>query len=109
MEPLGNVAAEFGETRELLTGFDALSDDCDIECVGEFDAACDDRSRFRGDAEFADEGTVNFDLIDRKVGEIRETGVPGAEVVHRETDAQLVKALQILVGVRGIRDDLGDV
>ena len=58
-----------------------------------------------------DEGLVDLDEVDRQVGEVAERGVPGAEVVDRQADAEDPEGVKAGQGEVEILDEgaLGDL
>jgi hypothetical protein len=66
-------------------------------------------ARVRGDP--VDEGLVDLDEIDGKVGQVAERRVPGSEVIDREADAEASDGVKTGQGEVEILDDgtLGDL
>ena len=69
---LGFVAAGAQDGFELLLGFDALGDHSHIQAVGEGDDGFDESGGRRFDADLTDEGSINFQGVDRHTVEVAE-------------------------------------
>jgi len=112
VEALDDVAAERDQAVPLVPRLDALGDDRESEAVPQVDGRADDRrSRRVGRRQLADEGLVDLHLFERQPVEVRERGVPAAEVVEREPHADGPELVQRLH--RALRlaeqDALGDL
>ena len=59
----------------------------------------------------ADEGLVDLDLVEGEGPQIAERGVAGAEVVHRDPDAEVAELVEDGEGALGLleQDQLGDL
>ena len=108
---LSVVAAQSAQLRELDLALHALGDHIEREGARHPDDRLDDRGALLLDPQRFDEGAIDLQSVKGKAVEIGERGVPGAEVIEHETNADVTECLQ--GGGRGGRlldqDALGDL
>ena len=75
---LAHVAAELLDLVELRLGLDAFSDDREVQRASERDDGGSDRS-VGSVLQPGDEGSIDFDLVEREPAEIVQGGVPGSK------------------------------
>ena len=92
-------AAELADQGQLVMGLGALGGGVHAEALGEGDDGADDRgvaaARLGG---AADEALVDLDLVERRLLQIAERGIAGAEIVEREADADRLQLGEHVVG-----------
>src|SRR5438067_12806814 len=88
VEPtLADVAAQPEKHVSDGLTFDTLGDGGEAEAVAEANDGGGDLSALAGVRHGADEGGVNFELVEGKKLEMAKAGVAGSEVVEREAGA----------------------
>ena len=111
-EPLDFIAPELPAKRELPFGFHPLGHHTLAQTVAESNNGSHEGIVFRVDADAADKRTVDLDLSDRQLLQVRERAVADAEIVDRERDAkagEIVQAAHFAL-VQGLDEDaLGDL
>ena len=85
IEALCLVAAVCLKKSYLVFRFHALSDHTFLETFGHGDDRADDCRIVCIGGDVAHEGSVNLQGIDRKLFQVAQTGIPGTEIIHRET------------------------
>ncbi len=92
-------------------GLDPLGHHRKAQGVTELDHGLDDRRILGVEAEAADEGPVDLDLLDGEPLQICERGVPSAEVVDGQVEAEVAQTAQGHRGQLGIGHEggLGDL
>src|SRR5882672_5054299 len=85
---LALVATLGAKAAQLGFGLDAFGGDGHTEADAEADNRTHDRLRVAVGAEVAYERLVDLDLVERKASEIAQTGIAGAEIVHRDMHTQ---------------------
>ena len=110
-EPLRHVAFQGGEHVEHLGRLDALGDDLEPEMAREVDGRAHDRRVGRVVGHADDEGAVDLDLVQGQALEVGQGRVTGAEVVQRQSHAQLAQPLEHVAGAARIAHHgvLGDL
>jgi hypothetical protein len=86
---LGQPAALGIEHRQLLGALDAFGDRIEAEAATETERGPHDRRRARIVLERGDERAVELDLVEGEAAQIAEAGVPDAEIVDLDLDAEL--------------------
>src|SRR5437868_826432 len=81
-------AAFLAHAAELLSGLDTLGCRRDAKPASEPRNRPHDRDRIRVLAEIADERLIDLDLVERKLAQIAQARIAGAEVVHRDAHAE---------------------
>jgi hypothetical protein len=86
-------------------------DDRNVEGTREAQDRADDLGRLGSGLKVGDEAAVDLDLVERERLEIGQRGVPGAEIVHRDADAERLQPSQQVEGAGEIADQhaLGDL
>ena len=84
-------APELPKDSQLVRELDALSNDVEVECIGQGGHRSDDRSIVSGGAEITQERPVDLDRVDGEAAEVAERRVAGAEVVDAHSDAMLLQ------------------
>jgi len=109
--PLPGVAADFEQVVELLLRLHAFRDRSELELLRQRHHGADERGVGAVGADIAHERLVDLELVHREAVQIRERGVAGAEVVHRDAHAEGGELVQRADGVRGAVHDrrLGDL
>ena len=104
-------AAERAHVGELLLGLDALDGGDHVEAVREAGDALDDRERALLVRDVLHERAVDLDLVEREAAQVAQAGVAGAEIVHREVDAERAQLMQGGERGRGVlhQHGLGDL
>src|SRR5262245_18525982 len=69
---------------------DAFGDDGKAQKIGERDGADDDRRVVRARPQLVHEGLVDLEPVDRKLFQIGQAGIAGAEIVERDLHAELL-------------------
>src|ERR1051325_7972528 len=93
------VAAKGADELKLLVGRDALRDRLHAQAAGERDDGPDDGGAFgirSGDR--LDEASIDLERIEIGAPQIAERGIAGAEIVHRQLDAEALDLVQDLLG-----------
>ena len=113
-ETLPRVASEPSENADEAEPFDTLGNDAQSKGVSEVDDRSDEVLLPRvcvTELEARRERTIQLDLADREVAQVRERREPGAEVINRHHDAHVRQALNDPLGSGQIRHDhpLGDL
>ncbi len=104
---MGHAATERLEKGALAFGLDTFRERIEIERPGERD---DRPNQFHVGIvglDTGDEGAVDLDAIDRKMAEIGEAGITGAEIVDRNLDTEIVELVEDRDGTAGIRHRRG--
>src|ERR671918_1181785 len=86
--PLGQIASQSQQRRPLLLGLDPFRDRGEPERLGQTDHPSYDRGVLWVGAEPRNERSVHFQRVDGEPLQVQQRGVAGAEVVHREPDAE---------------------
>ena len=86
-EALEQLRPQLFQGAQLFFGFDALAAHPDGTAVGQLQHVAQQPVVVGAVLDVADEAAVDLDLIDLHLPESAETGVAGAEVVHRDLDA----------------------
>jgi len=92
-EALSGLAAEQGQLRLLLNGFDALGDGLEVQRVGDLDNRAAQRPVLLGPRQRTDEAAVKLEDVDRESLQIAERGIPGSEVVNSDSPASSTSPL----------------
>ena len=82
------VAAGVAQHRRLLFGLDAFGDHHQTERVTKADDGARDGEVGGVAFHVMNEGAVDFQTVERQAAQIVETGIAGAEVVDRKTNAE---------------------
>src|SRR5579862_230284 len=88
------VAAFFLEEAQLLVGLDAFGDHRQAEALAEAEHGAHDRGRLLVRMDLLDERAVDLDPVERKGAQVRKRRVAGAEIVHRDLDAERLDLTQ---------------
>ena len=88
MESLEGFAAAGDQRIPLGRGLDPLGDDGQIEKMTEGDDGFRNRRIVRVAVDVPDETAVNFDLVERKLFQITQGRLTGAEIVQHQSDAE---------------------
>jgi hypothetical protein len=88
IEALGILAAYRAQEDHVVLGLDAFGHDLLSELVGKRDDGAQDHGSGAVLRARLHECAVDLDRIERKLGEIRERGIAGAEVVNGEAGAR---------------------
>src|SRR5438132_1263359 len=92
--PTTESAAQVAQGRHLVESFDALGDDVELEASPERD---DRSSEARVRLVIGHEKRpVHLEDVDRQAAEVGERRVAGAEVVHRQANAESLEVVQLL-------------
>jgi len=67
---LNLVTMMLAQKRHLLFAFDSFGNDPEIQVLGQADDRCRDRGVIRIHSEVLNKGTVNFELVDRKLPQV---------------------------------------
>ncbi len=107
---LQGVAADLGQPLGGALVLDALGDDPQAQVVTQVDGAADD-GHVAGLGELLDEPLVDLELVDGQPLQVAQRGVPGAEVVDRDLDAEHVQPAEDARALRGVghQPALGDL
>src|SRR3954470_5446223 len=111
MEALAGAHTHADERPCLLGVLDPLGDDVQVQALSELHDAADEVHARGGGPRVLDERPVDLEHVDREALEVAERRVAGAEVVHRQPDAERAQPLKArprplaLVG----EDALGDL
>src|SRR5579862_2254856 len=108
--PLRAVAAEAQKLVELPGALDSLGHRHEAEHLGHVDDRGGERELLRALVDVVDERLVDLEDVDRKLPDVAERGVAGAEVVDRDDrggERELLRALVDVVDERLV--DLEDV
>src|SRR5712691_9425096 len=100
-ESLGPIAAQRLQRSELALRFDPFGHDGQAEGVRQVDDGGHDGVLGSDVAHAADERPVDLDEIERELPQVRERGVPGAEVVQANLDPAVPQGPQTRHG--GVR------
>src|SRR6185312_15260824 len=95
-EALHLVAASKPQQNALVLGFDALDEHRQTKRAAKRHHRLDDDAAIGGTAERGHEALINLDLVERKPLQVPEIGIAGAEIVKRNTHAELVQILDAL-------------
>src|SRR5687768_5906487 len=107
-----DLVAAFGTQHfELLGRLHAFGEHRDAEAAAEADDRADDRSRLGVVDHVLNEAAVDLDLVEREHPEIAQRRITGAEIVHRDADAQCLQPLEGCQRAGGVLDQqsLGDL
>ena len=88
------VAAFGAQPVELVHGLHAFGRRGDVEAAAEAGDRAHDRHAVGALRQILDERAVDLDLVERKAAEIAQAGIAGAEIVHRNADAELAQLMQ---------------
>ena len=104
--------AELADQVQVVVGLDAFGGGVHAERFGQRDDGADDGAVAvgrRGGA--ADEALVDLDLVERRLLQIAERAVAGAEIVEREPDAEILEPGEGVVGAVALGEEhaLGDL
>ena len=88
------MTLQLAQCGGLLGSFDAFGHGAEAEGAGEIDDELADRELRRVDGDVVDEGLVDLQDVERQAAEVVERGVAGAEVVDRESDAEVLELTQ---------------
>src|SRR5436190_2395596 len=105
VEALTRVAAERRHPLQRLGRLQTLGDDGAAEVVAELDRRAHYRDVALIGLDPRGERAVDLDLADRQLTQAAERRVPGAEVVQRQHDAEVVEAPQHGGGAHGVGHD----
>jgi len=83
---LKNVDAEVAQGIEFVGGLDTLGDDLNVERVAQVADGLDEAMAGGVEMDVADDVHVNLDDLGDEVGEEREAGVAGSEIIEREVE-----------------------
>ena len=92
------IAALRPQQLELPLTLDALGDDTEPQTLPKRDHRTRNRHAIRLAVTLHDEGTVNFQDVERKAFQVSQRGIAGAEIIEREAHADGFKRLEHLVG-----------
>src|SRR6202023_3690162 len=83
---------------------------CDVETAAKAGDRPDDRHAIGALRKILHKGAIDLDLVERKASEIAEAGISGAEIVHRNADAEFAQLMQDRKIGLGLRQEkrLGD-
>src|SRR6202453_3134880 len=88
-QPTLSFVAGFGiEKAEFALRFDALGQNRQSEPPPEPENGANDGRRVAIGVDRPDEGFVDLDLVERERAQIRQRGITGAEIVHRDAYAE---------------------
>jgi hypothetical protein len=102
---LALLAAHRHEQPRLLGLFDALRDECQVECLAHGDDRLGDGRVVAVGGDAAAERLVDLELVDRQALEIAQGRLAGAEIIDGELDAHLAELAQDLQRVVGCPHD----
>src|SRR5690348_257869 len=110
-EALTELAAEILQAVELLLQLDPFGDRLQLQRLAERDYRARECGFRIAPADVIDERLVDFENVDREALQIAERGVPGAEIVDRETNAERLERVQPLENGRALlhQHALGDL
>src|SRR5581483_11274328 len=91
VETLELVACIALQIANLCCGFDALGEHRHAELVPERDDRAADACGTRVGADVLDEAAVDLELVERKLAQIAQARIAGAEIVERELDAEFLQ------------------
>ena len=109
---LDHADAELADQLQVVVGFDAFRARVHVQRLREGDDGADDRGiAVRRRCGPADEALVDLDLVERRLLQIAERAVTGAEVVEREADAKRLQLGERVVGRVAFSEEhaLGDL
>jgi hypothetical protein len=89
--PLPERTVEFEQRLRLSCSLDSFGDDVEVERGREAKDCVDECSVGRIAVDPVDERLRDLQHVDRKVPEVTQRGVPGAEVVERQSEPELAK------------------
>ena len=104
--------AELADQVEIVVRLDALGGGVHAQAFGQRDDGADDRAvAVGGRRGAAHEALVDLDLVERRLLQIAERAVAGAEIVERQPDAELLQLGEGLVGAVAFGEEhaLGDL
>src|SRR5580698_1409254 len=88
---LRKATPQFAQLLQLLPALDAFGDDGNPKVACHGDDGPDDGQVAGIRAQVAHKAAVDLDRIHRPVLQVRQTGVPGAEVIDADVDAEVAK------------------
>src|SRR5215468_11122081 len=91
---LAFVAAFSAQAAQFGSGLDAFGSDGDAQALAEADNGADDRLRITIGIDFLHKGAVDLDLVERKTAQIAQARIAGAEIVHRDANAEGAQRMQ---------------
>src|SRR4029077_14879060 len=98
--PLRFVAMAGAKEFQLLSCFNTLRDDAQLEALGHADHRGHNRGILASGTDLADKRLIDFEGIERKSSQITQAGIARAEIVHGHLYPNLSQALQ--GGYRGL-------
>src|SRR3569833_2043682 len=101
------VATVLAQELEVRKGYDALGHHLEPERMAERDDGPHDGGIVGVAVDVAHETLVDLEAVDGKTLEIAEAGIAGAEIVHRNVDAQRLQRLHGDIDALGIVHDEG--
>ena len=93
-EALHLVALFVAQEIEMRLRLDAFGQNRDMQVLAEAQDRAHDRRRLMVGAHLVHEGAVELDLVERECVQGRERGIAGAEIVHRDGDAERLDLTQ---------------
>ena len=110
-EALAAVAVLVLQEAQLVLALDALGERLDRHRLAELHERADQRLAFGALRQARDERAVDLQRVDRKLLQMGERGVAGAEVVDRDADPELLDGAQPADRLLGVAHDrrLGDL
>ncbi len=87
-------AADFAHPGELLFRLDAFRQRGNAKARSKIGDRLHDRPAIPALAKFGNEGPVDLDLVEGKRAQIAQPGIAGAEIIHRNGDAERAQAAQ---------------
>src|ERR1700743_68023 len=93
-EALYLVAGFVAQELQLGVGLDALGQHRQTEAAAQSEHRADDGGCLAVGVYGLDEGAVDLDLVEREGTQVRQRGITGAEIVHRDADAERLDLAQ---------------
>jgi hypothetical protein len=100
--PLGLVAFEVLEKRQLLGLFHALGHDPQVQAARHADHGRDDRRVVTARTDLSNEGLVDLQGIDGETPQVAQARIAGPKVIDGDPDAALAQRLEDLRGRRDV-------